>query len=112
MMWATSAPSNRSRSMTNALDQMLSSGGATSTWTPRTSRSVACSNHWSSTTATPLPELKITSTKPDGERILASQWEKTRSASYPASADARSSRCTSAGRTKMSRSLVERSMPA
>ena len=78
--------------MTNALDQRLSSGGATSTRTPSTSRSVACSNHWSSTTAMPFPELKITSTKPSGELILASQCEKNRSASYPASAEAWRSR--------------------
>ena len=41
MMWATSAPSNRSRSITNALDQTLSSAGATFTLTPSTLCSVA-----------------------------------------------------------------------
>jgi hypothetical protein len=81
MMCATSAPSYRSRSITNAFDQMLSSAGATITVTPTTSRSLACSNQPSSTTATPLPELKITSINPLDVRTLASQWEKTRSAS-------------------------------
>ena len=45
----------------------------------------------------PLPELKITSMKPSVERILASQCEKTSSASYPAAAHTSSNRCTSRG---------------
>ena len=61
--------------MTKDLDQMLSSAGATFTFTPRTSRSAACSNQASSTTAIPFPELKITSMNPVGDLILASQWE-------------------------------------
>ena len=44
--------------------------------------------------------------------IFASQWENTSSVSYPAAAHASSSRCTSDGRAKMSRSLGDLSMPA
>ena len=76
MMWATSAPSKRSRSMTKALDQSVSSAGAIFTVQAEDFAGSACSNHSSSTVAMPLPELKITSMKASRERILASQWEK------------------------------------
>jgi hypothetical protein len=42
--WMTSPPSYRSRSMTNAFDQSISSAGASSTSTPSTSPRGALSN--------------------------------------------------------------------
>ena len=57
MMWATSAPSYRSRSITNAFDQSVSSGGQSRTGSQSTSASAAWANHPSSIGAAPFPEL-------------------------------------------------------
>ena len=59
----TSAPSKRSRSIRNALDQIISSIGINRTGKPSDSSRTACVNHSSSTSATPLPPEKIRSTK-------------------------------------------------
>ncbi len=58
-----SAPSYRSRSMVNALDQIISSGEQIGTDIPRTSARIAWWNQSSSTGTAPLPALWITSTK-------------------------------------------------
>jgi hypothetical protein len=49
--------------MISPFDQIISSAGMSSTSTPNTCSFTACRNQTSSTSATPLPALKIRSTK-------------------------------------------------
>ncbi len=59
--------------MMNPFDQIISSAGISKAGTPSTVSSTACSNHASSTVATPLPELKMMSMSSPPHFALASQ---------------------------------------
>ncbi len=59
--------------MMKAFDQIISSTGGSLTGTPSISASMAWMNQASSTSATPLPELKIRSMRSPLSRTLASQ---------------------------------------
>src|SRR5882757_5773322 len=94
--------------MMNALDQIVSSTGHSDASSPNTLPWAACLNQSSSTGATPLPELKITSTYPCWQEALPSQCGNVSSVSNPARAKTFITGAYSAGRTKMSKSLVSR----
>ena len=106
-----SAPSYRSRSMMKPFDQIISSAGISSTGMPSTVSSTACSNHSSSTYATPLPELKMMSTTSSPQRAFASQWGNVSSVEQPVVARTSKTASRSAGRAKMSKSFVCRAIP-
>jgi hypothetical protein len=97
--------------MMKPFDQIISSAGISRAGTPSTVSRTACSNHASSTVATPLPELKMMSTRSPPRLALPSQCGNVTSVAQPAPASTAKTVSRSAGRTKMSKSFVCRAMP-
>ena len=69
-----SAPSKRSRSMMNALDQTIPSAGHSRTGRSSRVAGVAWRNHAWSTIVIPFPELQMRSTTAPAANTLPSQW--------------------------------------
>src|SRR5918993_1392069 len=107
----TSAQSNRSRSITNDLDQISSSIGDSLTGMPKSGTSAAKRNQSVSTRATPLPLEKMRSIASSAFLAFASQCGNGTLVSNPASRSARKVRSRSSAATNRSRSFVGRTTP-